>query len=126
MSNNRIIDLDTVAAQFKALGHPHRLEIFRRLATCCVPGTACAGDEAARRCVSELSTELAIVPSTVSHHLKELTQAGLIATERCGREIRCWVEPDVLRELAGFFTGFVAEPTTVNARRSCDEDCITG
>jgi ArsR family transcriptional regulator len=79
-----------------------------------------------RRCVGELAAELDIVPSTVSHHLKELTQAGLIATERCGREIRCWVEPDVLHELGGFFTGFIAQPGSANARRSCDEECITG
>ncbi len=126
MSNYQIVDLGTAASRFKALGHPHRLQIFQRLATCCVPGTACGGDEAMRRCVGELAAELDIVPSTVSHHLKELTQAGLIATERCGREIRCWVEPDVLRELGGFFSGFITQPSSANTRRNCDEDCITG
>lgn len=126
MSNYRILDLATAASRFKALGHPHRLQIFQRLATCCMPGTTCAGDEAMRRCVGELAAELDIVPSTVSHHLKELIQAGLIATERCGREIRCWVEPGVLHELGGFFTGFMAEPNRENARRSCDEECNTG
>ncbi len=120
MSNYRTVDLDTAASRFKALGHPHRLQIFQRLATCCTPGTTCAGDDTMRRCVGELAAELDIVPSTVSHHLKELTQAGLIATERCGREIRCWVEPEVLRELGGFFTGFVAEPRSENSRRSCE------
>lgn len=125
MSNYRI-NIETVASRFKALGHPHRLQIFQRLATCCVPGTACAGDETTRRCVGELAAELDIAPSTVSHHLKELTHAGLIATERCGREIRCWVEPDVLRELGALFTDFVAQPSSANARRSCDEDCIAG
>ncbi len=115
-----------VASRFKALGHPHRLQIFQRLATCCVPGTACAGDETLHRCVGELAAELDIVPSTVSHHLKELTHAGLIATERCGREIRCWVEPDVLRDLGEFFTDFIAQPGSTNTRRSCDEECISG
>jgi len=125
MSNYRT-NIETVASRFKALGHPHRLQIFQRLATCCVPGTACAGDETTRRCVGELAAELDIAPSTVSHHLKELTQSGLIATERCGREIRCWVEPDVLRELGALFTDFVARPSSANARRSCDEECNTG
>jgi DNA-binding transcriptional ArsR family regulator len=111
MSNYRTVDLDTAASRFKALGHPHRLQIFQRLATCCTPGTTCAGDDTMRRCVGELAAELDIVPSTVS---------GLIATERCGREIRCWVEPEVLRELGGFFTGFVAEPRSENSRRSCE------
>lgn len=125
MSNNRIVNLAAAASQFKALGHPHRLQIFLRLATCCAPGTACRGDEAVRRCVGELAAELDIVPSTVSHHLKELAHAGLIATERCGREIRCWIEPDVLRDLGGFFLNFIAQPGSANARRSCDEECVT-
>lgn len=124
MSNYRTFDLAKAASRFKALGHPHRLQIFQRLATCCVPGTRCAGDETMRRCVGELAAELDIVPSTVSHHLKELTQAGLIATERCGREIRCWIEPEVLRELGDFFTCFVAEPSSASAKRSRDEEHI--
>ncbi len=125
MSKYRTINVVTAASRFKALGHPHRLQIFLRLATCCAPGSTCQGDDAMRRCVGELAAELDIVPSTVSHHLKELAQAGLIATERCGREIRCWIEPDVLRELGGFFMDFITQPGSVSARRSCDEECIT-
>jgi ArsR family transcriptional regulator len=126
MSNYRTVQADMLADTFKALGHPHRLQIFLQLATCCVPGTACGDDNSIRRCVGELAAQLHIAPSTVSHHLKELTRAGLIATERCGREIRCWVEPEVLRKLGDFFTSFIAEPSSTSARRSCDEECITG
>lgn len=92
------------AVQFKALSNPHRLDVFRRLMSCCVPGTACSADDATRYCVGELGEGLDIAPSTVSHHLKELKQAGLIQMERQGKTIRCWVEPDALRELAHFFT----------------------
>lgn len=106
-----------LADAFKALGHPHRLQIFHRLSSCCAPGTTCTVDEAVPRCVGELAAELDIAPSTVSHHLKELNRAGLIATERCGREIRCWVEPDVLRDLGDFFHGFVAAPPPPTRRR---------
>ena len=116
MSNNRTVALPPLADAFKALGHPHRLQIFRRLSGCCAPGTACSGDETVRRCVGELAAELDIAPSTVSHHLKELTRAGLIATERCGREIRCWVEPHVLRDLGDFFHRFVT-PAARQAKR---------
>jgi ArsR family transcriptional regulator len=126
MSNYQTIDSRTLPDQFKALGHAHRLQIFVRLATCCVPGIACADDEGARRCVGELAAELDIAPSTVSHHLKELTRAGLIATKRHGREIRCWVEPQVLRELGDFFLGFVAQAGGARTRRSCNEEYITG
>jgi ArsR family transcriptional regulator len=47
---------------------------------------------------------LGIVPSTVSHHIKELRRAGLIRMERRGQKIECWVDPEVLKELAGFFS----------------------
>ncbi|TFG54319.1 MAG: transcriptional regulator [Gemmatimonadales bacterium] len=118
MSNHQTIAVPPLADAFKALGHPHRLQIFHRLSSCCAPGTACTVDEAVPRCVGELAAELDIAPSTVSHHLKELTRAGLIATERCGREIRCWVEPDVLRDLGDFFHGFVTPPARPTPRRT--------
>jgi len=79
-----------------------------------------------RRCVGQLAAELDIAPSTVSHHLKELTRAGLIATERRGREIHCWVEPSVLHDLGGFFTNFVAQPSSPDPRNSCETECPTG
>jgi ArsR family transcriptional regulator len=118
MSNYQIIDPAQLAETFKALGHPHRLQIFLQLATCCAAGTACSGEDAMRRCVGELAADLDIAQPTVSHHLKELTRAGLIATERCGREIRCWVEPAVLRQLGDFFSDFVAAPPRSTGRKS--------
>ena len=92
------------AAQFKALSNPNRLALFKRLMSCCVPGTICNTDEAIRYCVGELGKGLDIAPSTVSHHLKALNQAGLIQMERQGKTIHCWVEPEILDELAHFFT----------------------
>ena len=100
--------LEEFAHIFKALSNPNRLHIFMRLACCCAPGTMCEGDTAMRRCVGDLGQELSISPSTVSHHLKELRQAGLIKTQRRGQNIECWVDPDVLSELAKFF----ANPAT--------------
>lgn len=94
----------TLAARFKALSNPNRLALFTRLMRCCPPGTSCAGEEMAC-CVGDLGAGLDIAPSTLSHHLKELTQAGLVRTERQGKTILCWVDPDVLVDLAGFFTG---------------------
>lgn len=119
MSNYRNIRIGSLASRFKALGHPNRLEIFWRLASCCVPGTRCVQGEGTRRCVGELAADLNIAPSTVSHHIKELHQAGLIATERCGREIRCWVEPSVLDELREFFADFIAAQCGEDKGGSC-------
>jgi len=101
MSNNSII---SQADMFKALSNPHRLTLFSRLMSCCVPGTKCSPSAAVRYCVGELGDGLDIAPSTLSHHLKELNRAGLVNMERRGKNIECWVEPDVLDNLASFFS----------------------
>ena len=92
------------AARFKALSNPHRLALFKRLMFCCEPGTVCDANAAAHYCVGELGAGLGIAPSTRPHHLKELSHAGLIQTQRQGKTINCWVEPGILEELADFFT----------------------
>jgi len=91
------------AEMFKALSNPHRLALFNRLMTCCAPGTKCNPDEAVRFCVGELGKGLDIAPSTLSHHLKELNRAGLVNMERRGKNVECWLEPQVLKNLAAFF-----------------------
>ena len=88
---------------FKALANPHRLALFRRLSTCCPPGTACPAEEAVRHSVGELGEGLEIAPSTLSHHLKELNRAGLVQMERHGKTVQCWVDASVLEELSDFF-----------------------
>ncbi len=106
MSNNRNNDIERFSEMFKALSNPHRLKIFMRLANCCGPNTACSVDsEEMRTCVGELGRDLGIVPSTVSHHIKELNRAGLIRMERRGQKIDCWVDSGTLGALAGFFNG---------------------
>lgn len=102
MSNYKINN-EQLAEIFKALSNPHRLALFQRLTTCCVPGTRCSTTEAERYCVGDLGAGLAIAPSTLSHHLKELNRAGLIRMERNGKNVECWVDPEILHCLAQFF-----------------------
>ena len=97
-------DLERRAGLFKALANPHRLAVFQRLTRCCPPGTACPPEQALRVCVGELGEGLEIAPSTLSHHLKELKRAGLVAMRRRGKHVECWVEPQVLADLADFFS----------------------
>lgn len=104
MSNNRIIDLQRYADIFKALSNPNRLRIFLRLVSCCVPGTSCSVDTETSTYVGDLGKDLGIVPSTVSHHIKELHQAGLLRMRRQGQRIECWVDPGILQELQSFFS----------------------
>lgn len=102
MSNLQTIDRATLAAQFQALGNPHRLAIFEYLArNCCIGSTT--SEERIASTVGNLASMLTIAPSTVSHHLKELRTAGLICMDRRGQERECWVEPETVQALAGFF-----------------------
>jgi DNA-binding transcriptional ArsR family regulator len=101
MSNNK---LEKYAEIFKALSNPNRLKIFFDLATCCKPGTIGIIDSSETSCVGDIGKKLDIVPSTVSHHIKELRRAGLIRTRRNGQNIECWVDPEILAELKIFFS----------------------
>ena len=104
MSNNTNNKLDKYAGIFKALSNPNRLKIFISLATCCKPGTMGIFEPNNTACVGDIGKDLSIVPSTVSHHIKELRRAGLIKTRRQGQNIECWVDPEILKELKYFFS----------------------
>ena len=104
MSNNRGKKIEQFSEVFKALSNRHRLKILVRLADCCGPNTACDVDsEQMRACVGQLGKDLGIVPSTVSHHIKELHRSGLIRMERNGQKIHCWVDIETVQSLSKFF-----------------------
>ena len=105
-----------VQQMFKALANPHRLRIFIGLARCCRRGQACA--PSMRACVGDLGAGLALSPSTVSHHLKELRRAGLIHMKRAGQHVECWADPEALERLGEFFRFAGGEaPTPAFAER---------
>src|SRR4030042_2782856 len=103
MSNNQSDKVEKFSDIFKALSNPNRLKIFLRLVSCCVPGTVWSFEAHESTCVGDVAKDLEIVPSTVSHHIKELRQAGLIKMKRSGQKIECWVDPEGLKDLEGFF-----------------------
>lgn len=94
---------EQLAEAFKALSNPNRLRIFLQLMNCCIPGTVCSANDVTKSCVGELGEGLGIAASTLSHHIKELSRAGLIQMERRGQHIDCWVDPQTLEELSHFF-----------------------
>lgn len=69
--------LDCVTA-LKALGDPTRYEMVRLLL-------------AGARTVNELAEELGTAQYNVSKHLRILREAGIITSERAGKEVRCEV-----------------------------------
>ncbi|UCD90245.1 MAG: helix-turn-helix transcriptional regulator [Desulfobacterales bacterium] len=104
MLNNQTKKIDEIADIFKALSNPNRLRIFQQLASCCKPGTKSIIDARSTAYVGELGEQLDIVPSTVSHHIKELKRSGLIRTNRKGQKIECWVDPETIEMVRGFFS----------------------
>ena len=103
MSNCSLPNLDRYAAVFNALSNPHRLQIYSLLSGCCTPGTACELGTLTDCCVGDLGEHLDIAPSTLSHHLKELSHAGLIEMTRQGKQVMCAVNPQTLGEVREFF-----------------------
>lgn len=80
------------ASRFAALGHEVRLEIVRSLLASYPAG----------RVAGELQSELGIPASTLSHHLENLVQAGLIEQHREGRFLRYLPDTRALREVLDF------------------------
>jgi ArsR family transcriptional regulator, arsenate/arsenite/antimonite-responsive transcriptional repressor len=78
------------ARLFKALGDPARVKIVNLLATSDDPV-----------CVCELVGPLGLSQPTVSHHLKKLTEAGLLTRERRGTWAYYSLDEDALRALGG-------------------------
>lgn len=95
-------DIKELAKIFKALSNPHRLRIFERLLEVCPEGCCYSDDSGECACVGEVSKDLGIVPSTVSHHIKELDRAGLIDLVRDGQRVLCRVNPEAISILNSF------------------------
>jgi ArsR family transcriptional regulator, arsenate/arsenite/antimonite-responsive transcriptional repressor len=77
-------ELREMAVYHKALADPTRLRILQRLAQ--QPGT-----------VTDLIDHVDLSQPLVSWHLRRLKAAGLIETQRRGREVICTLSRDALR-----------------------------
>jgi ArsR family transcriptional regulator len=82
-------DAETLARQFAALADPVRLQMVSLLATA----------ESGAVCACDLVAPVDRSQPTVSHHLKVLAQAGLVTSERRGRNIWYAVVPAALEAL---------------------------
>ena len=77
---------------FATLGHPDRLAVFRLLMRLAPQGAR----------PTELAALLDLRPNTLSHHLADLTAAGLIQVERQGRSLRYSVNLTATETLIGY------------------------
>ena len=94
---------------FHALADPVRLAIFNCVRGC---GGASAYDTESHLCdatepgaiaLCDIKCKLPCGPSTLSHHIDVLKDAGLMDSERRGRKLFLSLRPDALLRLGNFF-----------------------
>ncbi|MEC5127107.1 metalloregulator ArsR/SmtB family transcription factor [Verrucomicrobiales bacterium BCK34] len=88
------MELNDAVSALGSLAQPARLKVFRLLVKAGVGGM-CAGD---------LSRQLDVPKPTMSFHLKELTNAGMISAERDGRSITYTIRKEGIQQLMTFLT----------------------
>ena len=96
---------------FRALSNPVRYEIFVQLLH-----EACECDMSQEEsykgnCATEISKKLEISQPTVSNHIKELVNCGLVTTERRGKKIYLFGSYELAKNFEVFGNFFVKEVT---------------
>lgn len=86
------MDTKATISALAALAQESRLAVFRLLVQAGPAGLA----------ASRISEQLAIPPSSLSFHLKELTHAGLLAARQDGRFVFYSANIDTMNGLIGF------------------------
>lgn len=101
---------------FKALSNEQRLKIFMMLyKNCCVPEGSkvmaefhikgepcCAVKGSLDKAFTKICDCMTLSRSTISHHFKELQNAGLITCEREGQIYRCRVNSEAINDIKNF------------------------
>lgn len=99
-----------IARAFRALANPNRLAIFERIHA---DGLCCRTDHHGNT-VCAIAEDFQLALSTVSHHLKELRAAGLIACERRGQQVVCTIDRATLARVLALLSRSAG---TATARR---------
>ena len=82
-------EAEATANVFKALGDPARVKILSIAASAGIPVCAC-----------EFHPALGLTQATVSHHLKKLTDTGLLEREQRGKWAYFSINADAVEQLA--------------------------
>lgn len=84
---------------FTALGDEHR----QRILLLFEPGE--------RLNVGQIADESTLTRSTVSHHLKVLREAGVLKSEKIGKEVWFWIDSQWLLAVFGNVIDYIKEST---------------
>jgi ArsR family transcriptional regulator len=101
------MDLRGTARMFKALGDPTRLSIFNFLRSYCCATVdedgevqGFEGPTISEVCCGVMGEKK--ITTSMSFHLKELRNAGLIETEKRGKHVLCCVNREALQTLSAY------------------------
>lgn len=86
------MEMTTASQAFATLGHPGRLAVFRLLMRFAPQGAR----------PTEIAEALGVKSNTLSHHLAELAQSGLVGMRRDGRSLYYAANLDAVRGLVDF------------------------
>ena len=89
------MDIKKLAKVMKALSNPNRLELYLEI----VKKNEASFKTDGETFVCEIIDCLNIGAPTISHHLKELANAGLITTERRGKYLIAKVNNEIIEEV---------------------------
>jgi ArsR family transcriptional regulator len=93
-------DIKTFSRVFKALSNPNRLQIYlevlaHRDSGIEAPEAGCG--------IADLIIKLSVGAPTISHHVKELVDAGLVTVEKKGKFVSCHLNETKHEKLCLFF-----------------------
>jgi DNA-binding transcriptional ArsR family regulator len=94
-------DLKKFSRVFKALSNPNRLQIYlevlsHRQSGITAPEAGCG--------IADLIGKLSVGAPTISHHVKELVDAGLVTVEKNGKFVTCHLNEAMQKQLSIFFS----------------------
>jgi DNA-binding transcriptional ArsR family regulator len=101
-------DLESSVAAARALGHPARLRTVAML-------------RSGELCVCQITEVLKLAPSTVSAHLKELKQAGLVSERKDGRWVYFDLNDD--QDARSWITSALS-PAATDPQLEADEELV--
>ena len=90
------MNLKELAKIFKALSNENRLEIYLEILK--ANEKSFEDDQCCECFITDIMNKFNIGAPTISHHLKELSNAGLIFTEKKGKFLTAKINKDIANE----------------------------
>jgi ArsR family transcriptional regulator len=106
---SKILEESAAVRSLVALAQVQRLRAFRALVVAGAEGLT----------PGAMAEQLGVAPSALSFHLKELTHAGLIASEPRGRNLIYRANFDQMNALLGYLTEHCCQGAACGAPNAC-------